>query len=150
MDPRGAEPGPEGPPVPVVSALDEHFWRGGASGRLLVLRCGSCGTWIHPPAPVCRHCLSRDLSPRPVSGRGRVLTYTVNHQPWFPALPPPYVLAIVELVEQRGLQFLTRVVGCPVEDVRIGLAVRVRFEPHGEVYLPLFSPDHGVDEGADG
>ncbi len=87
MDAPGAEPGPDGPPVPAVTALDEHFWRGGASGHLLVLRCGSCGTWIHPPQPVCRHCLSTELSPQPVSGRGRVLTFTVNHQPWFAALP---------------------------------------------------------------
>jgi uncharacterized OB-fold protein len=78
-----------------------------------------------------------------------VRTYTVNHQAWFPALPPPYVIAIVELVEQRGLQFLTRLVGCTAEDVHIGLAVRVRFEPHGDVHLPLFSPDRGDDERPD-
>jgi uncharacterized OB-fold protein len=79
-----------------------------------------------------------------------VRTFTVNHQPWFPALPPPYVIAIVELVEQRGLQFLTRLVACAVEDVHIDLAVRVRFEPHGDVHLPLFAPDHGLDGRADG
>jgi uncharacterized OB-fold protein len=75
-----------------------------------------------------------------VSGRGRVRTFTVNHQPWFPALPVPYVVAIVELEEQDGLQFLTRLVDCDVEAVIVGLPVQVRFEAHGDVWLPLFAP----------
>jgi uncharacterized OB-fold protein len=129
------------PPVPSVTPLDEHFWRGGATGRLLILRCDGCGFWLHPPGPICRRCLGTALTPTAVSGRGRVRTFTVNHQPWFPALPVPYVVAIVELEEQAGLQFLTRLVGAPPESVRAGLAVRVCFEPHGDVHLPLFTPD---------
>jgi len=145
--PEPPVPAPAGaPPVPTVTALDEHFWRGGAGGRLLILRCDNCGFWLHPPGPVCRRCLSTALTPTAATGRGRVRTFTVNHQPWFPALPVPYVLAIVELEEQPGLQFLTRLVDCPPDRVRAGLAVHVRFEPHGDVYLPLFAPDD--DDGA--
>lgn len=129
-----------GPPVPVVTALDEHFWRGGADGRLLILRCDECGYWLHPPGPVCRRCFSARVTPAGVSGRGRVRTLTVNHQPWFPELATPYVIAIVELEEQPGLQFLTRLVGCAVEDARSGLEVEVCFEAHGDVWLPLFRP----------
>src|SRR5439155_1582704 len=81
-----------------------------------------CGFWLHPPGPVCRRCFERALTPTAVSGRGRVRTFTVNHQPWFPSLPVPYVLAIVELEEQPGLQFLTRLVDCPADTVRAGLA----------------------------
>ena len=131
------------PPVPVVTPLDEHFWRGGAACRLLILRCDHCALWLHPPGPVCRRCFSTALTPTAVSGRGRVRTFTVNHQPWFNALPVPYVLAIVELPEQAGLQFLTRLVDCPTERARAGLAVRVCFEAHGDVHLPLFRPDDG-------
>lgn len=129
------------PPLPAITALDEPFWRGGATGRLLILRCGACGFWLHPPGPVCRRCRSVDVKPVPVSGRGRVRTFTVNHQPWFPALPTPYVIAIVELDEQPGLQFLTRLVDCAPDTVRAGLPVTVRFEQHGDVYLPLFTPE---------
>lgn len=136
-----ADPGPGAPPVPAVTPLDEHFWRGGATGALLLLRCDSCGTWLHPPTPLCRRCTSLEVRPQPVAGRGTVRTYTVNHQPWFPALPPPYVIAIVELDEQPGLQLLTRLVDCDAAAVRIGLRVRVRFEAHGDVHLPLFTPD---------
>ena len=139
----GAEPNPISglPPLPAVTALTEHFWRGGAKGQLFILRCHACGYYLHPPTPVCRRCLSRDIGPTPVSGAGRVRTFTINHQPWFPALPTPYVLAIVELDEQPGLQFLTRLVDCPPETVQAGLRVRVRFEPYGDIHLPLFAPD---------
>ena len=125
----------------MVTALDEHFWRGGAGGRLLILRCDHCGFWLHPPGPVCRRCFSTALTPTAATGRGRVRTFTVNHQPWFPALATPYVIAIVELDEQPGLQFLTRLVDCSPETIRSGVRVRVRFEPHGDIHLPLFTPE---------
>lgn len=119
----------------------EHFWRGGAAGELRLLRCKPCRTWIHPPAPICPHCSSRELAVEPTSGRARVVTYTVNHQPWIPGFDPPYVIAIVELEEQPGLRLTTNLVGCPPERVRIEMPVRVRFEACEDVYLPLFEPD---------
>jgi len=32
----------------------------------------------------------------------------------------------------------TNIVGCPVDRVDVGDRVRVTFEQHGEIYLPLF------------
>ena len=51
----------------------------------------------------------------------------MNHQRWMPGLEVPYVIAIVELVEQRNLRLTTNIVGCPPEAVRIGMPVQVRF-----------------------
>ena len=67
-------------------------------------------------------------------------TYTVNHQPWYPGLDPPYVVAIVEIEEQADVRLMTNVVNCDVEKVRIGLAVQVTFEQHDDVWIPLFEP----------
>jgi len=77
---------------------------------------------------------------QPVSGRGTVLSVTVNHQAWTPELNAPYAVAIVELAEQEGLRLLSNVVGMPPAQVTIGLPVQVRFEPHEDVWLPLFEP----------
>lgn len=126
--------------LPLVTPETEHFWRGGADGELRFLRCRACGHYLHPPAPLCPECLSRDLAPEAVSGRARVLTYTVNHQPWLPGFPPPYVIAIVAIDEQEGLRLTTNIVGCPPERVEVGMPVRVRFEQHDDVVLPLFEP----------
>ena len=74
-----------------------------------------------------------------MSGRGEVHSVTVNHHPW-DGDTEPYAIAIVVLAEQADLRLTTNVIGCPPEDVHIGMPVRVTFEPHDDVWLPLFEP----------
>jgi uncharacterized OB-fold protein len=135
--------------LPAVTDDNEHYWTGGAKGLLQFRRCYACGWWLHPPTPVCPNCLSKDLGVEAVSGRGVVHACTVNWQLWIPGYDPPYSVAIVELPEQEGLRVTTNIVGCPPEDVHIGMPVRVTFEQHDDVWLPLFTPDVGGAEGAD-
>jgi uncharacterized OB-fold protein len=75
-----------------------------------------------------------------VSGRGRVATFTVNHQAWMKGLEAPFVFAAVELEEQPELYVFSNIINCPAEAVRIGLPVEVLFEQREEVYLPMFQP----------
>jgi uncharacterized OB-fold protein len=126
--------------LPRVTEQNEHFWRGGREGELRFLRCQRCGYWIHPPAPVCPECLSKDVAPEATSGRAVVHTFTVNEQPWIPTLDPPYVVAIVELPEQEGLRLTTNIVNCDPYEVSIGMEVRVTFEEYDDVWLPFFEP----------
>jgi len=58
-----------------------------------------------------------------------------------PGQQVPYVLAIVELVEQPDVRLTTRLVGVTPGNVRIGLPLRVRFEQVEDVWLPLFEKD---------
>jgi uncharacterized OB-fold protein len=129
--------------LPRIDDTNRHFWTGGEHGELRFLRCQADGTWIHPPAPVCPTCHSKDLTPEAVSGTGRVHTFTINHQAWIPGFDPPYAVAIVALPEQEGLRLTTNIVGCEVDDVVIGLEVRVLFEHHDDVWIPLFTPVEG-------
>jgi uncharacterized protein len=126
--------------LPALTPDSAPFWQGGAEGVLRIHHCGGCATYFHPPAPICPRCASFDVAPRAVSGRGKVASFTVNHQAWTPELTAPYVVAIVELDEQPGLRLLSNVVGCEVEHVAIDLAVQVRFEQVEDVWLPLFEP----------
>jgi uncharacterized protein len=126
--------------LPAITAENAFFWRAGETGVLRFLRCRRCGFYIHPPLPICRVCKSRDVQDEPVSGRGTVLTYTINRQVWEAGLEAPYVIAIVELAEQRGLRLTTNIVNCQLDDVHIGMPVRVIFEQHDDVWLPLFEP----------
>jgi uncharacterized OB-fold protein len=73
-----------------------------------------------------------------VPGTGIVDTFTVNHQAWRPGLDAPYVIARVAIDGAPGVYLTTNIVECPVEAVQIGDRVRVKFEQHGEIYLPLF------------
>jgi hypothetical protein len=94
---------------------------------------------LHPPLPVCPKCQGRDVRFEPVSGRGAVYSWTINRYPWSPGMPPPYVVAEVELVEQAGLRILTNIVDGDPNAVSIGMPVHVTFEQAGEAWIPVFS-----------
>jgi uncharacterized OB-fold protein len=127
--------------LPALNADNRAFWQGGKQGELLVHRCAACSQYFHPPAPLCPRCASFDVAPEAVSGKGKVLSFTINYQAWAPDLEVPYVVAIIELVEQPGLQFVSNVVGIPVTDVHIDMPVRVSFLNVEDVWLPLFEKD---------
>ncbi|HUZ09199.1 MAG TPA: OB-fold domain-containing protein [Acidimicrobiales bacterium] len=126
--------------TPPLDDLNREFWTGGASGQLRLTRCVSCRRWVFPLSAVCPGC-DGSTEYEAVSGRGTVFSYTTNAHPYNPAVPLPYNISIVELDDQEGLRFMTNVVDCPPEDVRIGMPVHVVFEQHGEVFVPLFAPD---------
>ncbi|HEV8556344.1 MAG TPA: bifunctional MaoC family dehydratase N-terminal/OB-fold nucleic acid binding domain-containing protein [Actinophytocola sp.] len=110
---------------PVVSRDTEFFWEGTAAGELRIQRCGACRALRHPPGPSCPECGA--LKPEYVvaSGLGTVYSFVVHHHPPVPGRELPFVVALVELDE--GVRVLAELTGVPVEDVRIGLPVRVSF-----------------------
>ena len=133
-------------PLPQPTLASAEFWRSGADGVLRISRCGDCGRYFHPPLPVCPSCRSRAVKLTPTSGKAVVVGFTVNHQAWLPDFPPPYVVAVVALAEDDRARLTTNIVGCEPDEVRVGMRVRVRFEQHEDVYLPLFEPDPEAEE----
>ena len=124
---------------PYLDPDNTAFWTGGETGRLMIHHCADCGWWTHPAAPRCRKCHGANVLPAPVSGRARVATYTVNIKPWIPG-SEPYIVALVELVEQAALFLTTNLVGIDAEDIVIGMAVEVVFEESDGIWYPLFQP----------
>ncbi len=125
-------------PVPEYSPLTELYWRAAARGRFLLLRCNACGRAQHPPRRWCPHCWTRELSWTEASGRARVLTFSVVHQPPSAGFEVPYVLAVVKLEE--GPQMMCNIVACAPTEVAVDMAVEVTFEPRGDIALPQFRP----------
>jgi uncharacterized OB-fold protein len=125
-------------PVPRLTEENRFFWTSGADGRLRFMRCNDCQTAIHPPHPICRHCLSENVAPQAVPGTGEIYSFTVNYQKWNPALEVPFVIARVAIDGAPGVLLTTNIVGCPVDSVDIGDRVRVTFEQQGDIYYPLF------------
>ena len=127
---------------------NREFYRGWLQRRLLINRCDSCRQWHHPPKPVCPHCWSKDLHATEVSGRGTVHLLMLLHQgPPAPGVDysvGPHPVATVELVEQPALRLTSTVVGCPVEDIAIGMAVELTWIDRDGVPFPAFRPATGV------
>jgi uncharacterized OB-fold protein len=129
-------------PVPDASPHSAPFWAAARQHRLVLQRCQACGAVQHYPRPWCTTCLSEDLGWIDSPGRGTVYSYTVIRRTAHPAFAPlvPYVYALVDLDE--GPRMTTNVVGCPVDEVAIGMRVRPRFEDvDGAGTLVLFEPD---------
>ena len=124
---------------PVLDDGNRFFWTSGEDGRLRFLRCQACGHYLHPPVPRCPECGSRDVAPEAVSGCGEVFSFTVNYQSWDGGTEP-YAIVLVTFPEQEGLRLTSNLVHCALDDVRIGLPVRVVFEKHDLVWFPLFEP----------
>lgn len=136
---------PPARPLPAIDDDNRAFWTGGEHNQLLICRCGRCHYYVHPPTSFCPHCESRDVAPEPVSGRGVILSLTVNHKAWYANLPVPYVVAMVGIEEQPDVHLITNIVDCHPEDVSIGDHVRVRFEQAEDLWVPLFIPDNAMD-----
>ncbi|MGE3690899.1 MAG: Zn-ribbon domain-containing OB-fold protein [Novosphingobium sp.] len=125
--------------LPLIAPETEAFWTGGKDGALMIQRCTTCGTYQHPPLPICSHCRTETVLPQAVSGRGKVRSWTVNHQEWVPGLDEPFYYAVVELEEQGELYVFCNILA-PIGSVTTGMPVKVCFEHHEDVWLPQFEP----------
>ena len=133
-------------PQPQPDPLSQPFWDAAAAGRLAIQRCDACDYYSHPPRPLCPRCSSAALAFVPVSGRGRVYTFTTNHQrnvAGFEAAVP-YCNLVVELDEQPRLFLISDVPAADAGWVEIGASVEVCFEPLADgLALPQFRPPKG-------
>jgi acetyl-CoA acetyltransferase/uncharacterized OB-fold protein len=129
-----------GRPLPQLTLDNEYFWTSGADGLLRLQECQDCRSLIHPPAPVCRYCRSRQLGVRAVSGKATLSAFTVNHRFGFPDLPPPYVVAQVAIAEDPRVRLTTNIIECDPDDLELGQPVEVVFQELADVWLPLFKP----------
>ncbi len=134
-------------PRPVINRDNAGFWQGISAHRLLIQRCGACGTLRFPWLPGCNACGSSEWETVEASGEGTVFSYVVMHHPPFPAFSTsgeagPYAVALVELAE--GVRMVSNMVGVPCEKVRVGMAVRLEFlRADPELELPVFRGSEG-------
>lgn len=113
-------------PLPKPTETSRPFWDAAKAHRLELQQCGGCGAFIYYPRDRCPQCLSDRLDWKPVSGKGKVYSYTVVRRASTRAFADkPYVLAIVELDE--GPRMTTNIEAQP-ESVKVGMPVSVFFE----------------------
>ena len=115
-------------PVPINPQLTAPFWKGARRGELVLPRCRTCSTVFFYPRELCPECLSSDLDWVTASGRGRVYSYTIVHQPAHPTFrgDSPYVYAIIQLDE--GVRMVSNIVDCPHDELAINMPVVADFD----------------------
>jgi uncharacterized OB-fold protein len=118
---------------------DARFWNAIARGRLELQLCAECGTFRHPPGPVCAQCGATTSEWVESAGRGEVWSFTVIHPPTLPAFRErtPYGAVVIRLDE--GVFMVSNLVDTPVEQLATGARVTLAItEVDDGVYLPLF------------
>ena len=118
--------------------LTAEFWRAAERHQLVRPLCERCGRSFFTPQVACPHCQSEAWHYEPSDGIGAMYSYTVVHRPPDPRFSPPYVLAVVELVNE-GWQLMSNIVDVPHDQLALDMPVTPRWIVREERTLPAFT-----------
>lgn len=131
-----------------IPVIEGWFTMGPEGGRLIGNRCKSCGEYFFPKAFFCRnpHCMGERMEDVPLSGKGRLWSYTVNYfQPPFPYVPPgpflPYALAVVEMPKEKLMVMGPLADGYAHEKLDVGVEMELVVE---SLYTDPEGNDHMI------
>jgi hypothetical protein len=126
---------------PQPTDVTRPFWEATRDRTLLLQWCTACERPIFYPRVVCPACLGTSLEWRPATGRGSVYAVTVEHRPQLSSrrAEEPFAVALIALEE--GVRMVSNVIGCPPDEVTVGMDVVVAWEPLSDGrHLPQFTP----------
>lgn len=121
------------------SEMTQPWWEAVERRELVRPVCDRCKRSFFSPQFACPHCQSTAWQYLPSGGRGVVYSHTTIWRPPTPEFEAPYVLSIID-IDGEGWHLLTRVVGCPPEDVTIGMRVALTWDTAGSRTMPVFEP----------
>lgn len=131
---------PENMPLPDTKDINYRDWWGFCKKHeLVVQRCVDCGTFRHPPEPLCYNCQSFNWEWHRVGSKGVVFSYVIPYYPVHPALKNrvPYNVVLVELPDAGRVRMLGNLLDCPNGEIQIGMLVEVAWEDvSDDVTLP--------------
>ena len=129
-------------PLPVPDEVSAPYWAACAQHVLKLPRCSRCGEFTLPPDSSCPHCHSLDpeFTFEPVSGRGKVRTWTVIRQSLLAGFDVPFLLVDVQLDDQPSVRLVGRLLDGHETHLRLGDPVAVAFEELAPgVAVPAFT-----------
>ncbi len=111
--------------VPLAFTI-EQFYKFLEQKKLMAGKCLTCGKIHLPPRPLCDSCYGQLFEWLEISGRGKLLTYTVIHvvPSQFQAIAP-YAVGIVQL--EKGLRILGLILGVSAEQLNVGMDLVIDF-----------------------
>jgi uncharacterized OB-fold protein len=111
--------------TPTPFTIDQ-FYKFLSQSKLMAAKCQKCGKIHLPPRPICDNCYSQEFTWTEVSGKGKLLTYTVIHvaPAQFQALAP-YMVGIIQL--DSGLKLPGMISGVSESQVKVGMELAIDF-----------------------
>jgi uncharacterized OB-fold protein len=130
------------------------FFAAARGGELAIPKCDACRALCWYPAPRCPSCGGSSLTWTPLSGRGRLYSWTVVRRAFLPAFEQmvPFATGLVALDEDPAVRVVSYIVDCDPSTLVAGQPVRATFRPLSfptvpgrSVTVPMFAPDTGRD-----
>ncbi len=115
-------------PLPAPSELTQPYWDATKRHELVIQRCKACAKYFFYPRELCPNCHSLSYEWAPISGRGRVYSFTSPRDPAHPAFREsiPYIYAIIQLEE--GPRMISNIIDCPFEECQVDMPVQAVFD----------------------
>jgi len=119
------------------SPYDAPMWQSIEEGQMKLQRCRQTGTFYYPPGPACPESLSFDVEWAPISGKGKILSWTVFHRQYLPAYPAPHLVVAVALEE--GPIMIGYMDHDSLPELKLDRGVGMRYVEHPDGYrVPKF------------
>ena len=129
----------KGRPLPALDELDTApFWQATTRHEFHYPICRKCAAVVWYPRSHCPRCIDGEIQWQVSTGLGEIYSFSIVRQSYHPFFrgQVPYVVAYVDLDE--GPRLLTNIVGLDdPQTVRIGAKVRLVWEDHEQVAIPL-------------
>jgi uncharacterized OB-fold protein len=95
---------------------------------MVLPRCPRCERFFWYPRQICPRCLQAGWEWTPVTGKGRLYSWTVVRQPQNPIFNDdvPYAFAMVRLDE--GVDMVANMVGVGIEQLRVDMPVEATYD----------------------
>ena len=123
---------------PVRTIDNAFFWDAAEAERLDIQACEACDVLWHPPRPMCPKCHSTELSPRTMSGKGKLYSWCMPIHPPAWGFEEPPIVALIDLDE--GVRIVSNLVGVDPEAITNDMPVRVDFTETAKSKVPVFTP----------
>jgi uncharacterized OB-fold protein len=125
-----------------ASPQESSYLTGLLDGRLVAQRCPQCRKVYIPPRGACPTDGVPTEEEIELPDRGTVTTFCIVNVPFLgQRITPPYVAAYV-LLDGADIAFLHLILGCPADEVRMGMRVEAVWRPREEWGLTLQNIDH--------
>lgn len=114
------------------SMYDKPMWDSIAERQMKLQRCPESGVFRYPPGPACPVSLSMEYEWTPISGRAKIISWTVFHRQYLPAYPVPHLVVAVQLEE--GPIMVSYMDHADLHNVALDVPVKMVYVDHPDGY----------------
>ncbi|MDI4655126.1 Zn-ribbon domain-containing OB-fold protein [Xanthobacter autotrophicus] len=128
-------------PLPEPDKWSGPFFEAARNERLAAQRCTATGKFFFPPAPVSPFTRDKNWSWETLSGRGKIASFVVMHQKYFPGFADEIPYAVIEVELDEGVRLISNIIELGSLTLEVGMPVEVVFlKATDDFTLPVFKP----------